>query len=129
MSHSVNIKTQFKNIQTLLNQFKKLGWSIDTDIKCNTYYSDPRKEEVHQYVAKNPSPGGFDVGINTDADGNTFFVCDFYDRSIEKQLGPNLKNVKQGYALDEIKKSLQEEDMHYQVSELPSGELVLIAEK
>jgi hypothetical protein len=129
MSHSVNIKTQFKNIQNLLNQFKKLGWTIATDSKCHTYYSDPRREEVHPYVAKNPSQGGYDVGIGVDNDGNAYFICDFYDRSIERQLGANLKSIKQGYALDEIKKSLQEEDMHYEVSELPSGELVLIAEK
>ena len=72
--------------------------------------------------------GGFDVGINIDDEGNAFFVCDFYDRSIEKQLGDNLKNVKQGYSMDELKKFLHEEDMSYKIEELPTGELVVIAE-
>lgn len=129
MSHSVNITTQFKNIENLLKQFKKAGWEIVTDSKANTYFSDPRKEEVHKYVAKNPTQGGFDVGIGLDSDGNAYFVCDFYDRSIERQLGANLKDIKQGYALDEVKKLFQEEDLSYHVSELPSGELVVIAEK
>ena len=129
MSHSVNIKTQFKNINNLLGQFKKIGWNIITDTKANTYPSDPRRGEIHKYVAKNPSPNGYDIGINLDTAGNAYFVCDFYDRSIESQLGKNLKNIKQGYALDEIKKLMHEEDLEYKVSELPSGELVVTAEK
>ena len=129
MSHSVNIKTQFKKIENLLSQFKKHGWSIVENSKCSTYPSDPRKEELHRYVAKNPTTAGYDVGINIDSDGNAYFVCDFFDRSIERQLGSNLKDVKQGYALDEIKKLMQEEDLAYQVSELPTGELIVTAEK
>jgi len=128
MSHAVNIKTQFKNISNLLNQFKKAGWGIVENTVCHTYYSDPRKNEVHKYVAKNPSSGGFDVGIDIDSEGNAFFVCDFYDRSIERQLGDNLKNIKQGYALDELKKFMHEEDLSYSINELPTGELIITAE-
>jgi len=128
MSHAVNIKTQFKNIENLLNQFKKAGWQIVQSAKCNTYPTDPRREEVHKYVAKNPKNGGYDVGINVDDEGNAFFVCDFFDRSIQQQLGDNLKNIKQGYSVDELKKFLHEEDLSYSISELPTGELVVTAE-
>lgn len=129
MSHAVNIQTQFKNKENLLQQFKKLGWSIQENSKCRTYSTDPRREEVHQYVAKNPRENGYDVGININDSGNAFFVCDFYDRSIEEQLGSNLQKVKQGYSLDEIKKFMYAEDLDYQINELPTGELVVIAEK
>jgi hypothetical protein len=129
MSHSVNIKTQLKNVNTLLAQFTKKGWVIETNTKCNTYPSDPRKGEVHQYVAKNPKAGGYDVGINVDDEGNAYFVCDFFDASIQQQLGQNLKDIKQGYALDEVKKFMHEEDLDYRVEELPTGELMVIAEK
>jgi hypothetical protein len=129
MSHSVNIKTQFKNISNLLNQFKKHGWQILTDTKANTYPSDPRRDEIHKYVAKNPHPNGYDVAVNVDNEGNAYFVCDFFDPSIQRQLGDNLKDIKQGYALDEVKKMMHEEDLDYSVSELPTGELVVIAEK
>lgn len=128
MSHAVNIKTAFTNISSLLTQFEQRGWKIVENEKCNTYPSDPRRNEVHQYVAKNPKPGGYDVGINVDADGNSYFVCDFFDRSIEKQLGSNLKDIKQGYALGELQKQLKYEDLSYKVSELASGELVVVAE-
>jgi transposase len=129
MSHSVNIKTQFKNINNLLSQFETLGWKITQNSKCRTYYSDPSKELVHQYVAVNPSSSGFDVGINVDDTGHAVFVCDFYDRSIETQLGVNLKKIKQNYALTELKKFMYEEDLSYKVEELDTGELVVIAEK
>ena len=129
MSHCVNLKTQFKNINNLCDQFGKQGWVIVENAKCTTYPSDPRGREVHKYVAKNPQQGGYDVGIDVDADGNAVFVCDFYDRSIAKQLGDNLKKIKQGYALTEIKKFAYEEDLDYSIKELSSGELVVIAEK
>jgi hypothetical protein len=128
MSHAVNITTQFKSIENLLKQFKSLGWQIEHDQKIKTYPSDPRREEVHKYVAKNPK-GGYDVGIDVDNEGNAYFVCDFFDSSIQDQLGKNLQKIKQGYALSEIKKRLREEDMEYTVSTLPSGEMVVIAEK
>lgn len=129
MSHSVNIKTQFKNLTNLLNQFKIKGWEIVTNQKCRTYPSDPRREEVHPYVAKNPRAQGYDVGVNVDTEGNAYFICDFFDASIEQQLGKDLKTIKQGYALDELKHFMQEEDLDYKVNTLPTGELVVIAEK
>lgn len=131
MSHSVNIKTQLKNIKTLLAQFELKGWKIVNNEKCNTYPSDPRRHETHEYVAKNPQVGGYDIGINLDSEGNSYFVCDFFDSSIERQLGENLKDIKQGYAIAEIKKNLSEyeEDLDYKITELPTGELVVIAEK
>jgi hypothetical protein len=129
MSHSVNIKTQFKNIKNLLAQFEQAGWVILNDTKCRTYPSDPRREEVHKYVAKNPKANGYDIGIDLDSEGNAYFVCDFFDRSIQEQLGENLKNIKQGYALSELKKFLREEDMEYKVETLQTGEMVVIAEK
>ena len=129
MSHSVNIKTQFKNIKNLLAQFEQAGWAIATDSKCRTYPYDPRKDEMHKYVAKNPKSNGYDIGIDLDSEGNAYFVCDFFDRSIQDQLGENLKSIKQGYALAELKKFLREEDMEYKVETLQTGEMVVIAEK
>jgi hypothetical protein len=129
MSHAVNITTQFKNITNLLSQFESLGWKIVQNSKCRTYHSDPRKEDVHQYVALNPKASGFDVGINVDQAGNAFFVCDFFDSSIEKQLGPKMQKIKQNYALTELKKFMYDEDLTYKVEELATGELVVIAEK
>jgi hypothetical protein len=129
MSHSVNIKTQFKNIKNLLAQFEQAGWVIVNDAKCRTYPSDPRREEVHKYVAKNPKSTGYDIGIDVDSEGCAYFVCDFFDHSIQQQLGDNLKNIKQGYALSELKKFFREEDMEYKVETLQNGEMVVTAGK
>jgi|LakMenEpi03Aug12_release.lakeMendotaPanAssembly.Ray.scaffolds.fasta_scaffold876530_2 hypothetical protein len=127
MSHSVNIKTQFKNIQNLLGQFTQAGWAIEQNTKCRTYPSDPRRDEVHTYVAKNPKNTGYDIGIDIDSEGNAYFVCDFFDSSIEKQLGQNLQNIKQGYTLTEIQRQLDAENFAYSVEELATGEKVLTA--
>lgn len=128
MSHSVNIQTQFKNIKTLLAQFKAQGWQIQENSKRRTYATDPRREEQSRYVAKNPQQG-YDVGIDIAPSGDAYFVCDFFDRSIEAQLGSNLQKIKQGYALAEIQKFMHEEDMDYSVEQLSSGEYVVTAQK
>ena len=129
MSHSVNIKTQFKNLENLLTQFTKLGWTIQRDIKCRTYPSDPRRNEVHPYVAVNPKTSGYDVGIHVDEEKNAYFVCDFFGGSIEATLGKGMHKVKQGYAVDELKKFMYEENLSYNIEELENGELLVIAEK
>jgi len=128
MIHSVNIKTEFKNIGNLLNQFTKKGWSIVMDQKCTTYYSDPSRDRVHTYVAKNPTAGGYDIGINKDEHGNAFFVCDFFDGSIERQLGKDLQHIKQGYALDELREFIEQENLAYNIKTLETGEMVITAE-
>jgi hypothetical protein len=128
MSLSVNIVTQFKNLENLLGQFTQKGWTILENTKCHTYPYDPRKDEIHPYVAKNPENGGYDVGIHLDNDGNAFFVCDFYGGSIERSLGQGMCDIKQGYALDELKKFILEENMDYTVERLESGELVVTAQ-
>jgi hypothetical protein len=129
MSHSVNIATQFKDIDTLTSVFESLGWVIHLNTKCRTYPSDPSRNDLHTYVAKNPTTGGYDVGIDVDTEGNAVFTCDFFDRSIEEKLGVNLKNIKQNYSLSKLKKFMSEEDLDYNVEVLNSGELKVIATK
>jgi hypothetical protein len=129
MSHSVNIKTQFKNIRNLVEQFESLGWVVSHNTKCVTYPTDPRRDELHAYVAKNPRANGYDVGIDIDEEGNAYFVCDFFDSSIEQQLGKNLQKIKQGYTLSEIERQLQEDNFEYSVEELATGETVVTAYK
>ena len=128
MSHSVNITTQFKNIGNLLNQFVKKGWVIDINQTCNTYPSDPRRNEVHNYVARNPKNGGYDVGIQMDQEGNAFFICDFFDSSIERALGEGLQDIRQGYAFDELREFMEQENLGYSIKSLESGEMVITAE-
>lgn len=129
MSHSVNVLTQFKEINLLQSVFESFDWKIKTNSKCRTYPTDPSKDVVHQYVAVNPLSHGYDVGIDVDADGNAVFTCDFFDRSIEEKLGKNLKNIKQGYSLSKLKKFMAEEDLDYKVETLNTGELKIIATK
>jgi len=127
MSHSVNIKTQFKKVDIVLDVFNRLGWAIKEKEKCRTYYSDPSRNDIHDYVAINPTDKGFDVGIDLNEQNEAFFTCDFFDTSIERQLGKNLQKVKQNYSLAQIKQFMREEGMDFSVSELATGELKIEA--
>jgi hypothetical protein len=129
MSHSVNIATQFKDIQLLEKTFHSLGWKTTRTTTCRTYPTDPSRNIVHDYVAVNPKSSGFDVGIDLDSDSNAVFTCDFYDSSIAESLGKNLQHVKQGYALSKLKNFMHEEDLDYSIETLPTGQLKVIATK
>jgi hypothetical protein len=129
MSHSVNIKTQFKDTKLLEAAFESRGWKIVTNQVCRTYPSDPSRGKVHQFVAVNPQANGYDVGIDVGEDGNAFFTCDFFDSSIERQLGKQIKDIKQGYSLAKLKKFMSEEDLNYEVTTLATGQLKVIATK
>jgi hypothetical protein len=74
----------------------------------------------------NPTTAGYDVGIDLNEKGEAYFTCDFFDRSIEKQLGKNLQKVKQNYSLTQIKQFMREEGMDYNVTELESGEMKIV---
>jgi predicted transcriptional regulator len=126
MSHSVNIKTQIKQINTLLGVFKDMGWSIEEQTKRKTYATDPSRHVVHKYVAVNPKEGGYGVGVDVDEQGEAYFTCDFFDRSIEQQLGKNLNKVKQNYSLAQIKQFMLEEGLDYSVTELQAGQLKIV---
>ena len=129
MSHSVNIKTKFKNIDLLLEQFKLKGWRIVENQCRNTYPSDPTGKTPNKYVAKNPQPRGYDVGIDVDDEGNATFVYDPYDRGVEQQLGNRLRDIKQNYTLSIVNKALEYEDLRYNVERLPNGELIITADE
>lgn len=126
MSQSVAILTKFKNVELLLEVFRSNRWQIQENCKSRTYPTDSHRDDIHRYVAVNPT-GKFDIGINADQEGNYSFTCDFYDHSIESQLGKNLSMVKQGYAFGELRTFMAEEDMTYKIERLNSGEMKITA--
>lgn len=98
MSHQVDITTQFTDFSLLVKALNKLGWTVIENAKANTYPSDPKRETVHPFVAKNPNPG-YDVGINFNQDG-IVFSYDPYGGSIFRGLGKNFSELKKQYTLE-----------------------------
>lgn len=128
MSHAVKIKTQFTSIEVMKKAFARSGWTqFLENSKARMYAYDTAGSKTYDYVAVNPT-GKFDIGLNFD-DGTLSFIYDTYDSSLERQLGKNLKNVKQHYALHELKKFTEEEDLDCSVTELPNGMLKIVATK
>jgi hypothetical protein len=97
MSHSVPIRTEFRNLGALKKAFENLGWSIAENSKLNTYYSDPAREKVFKLLARNTFANGYDVGIVVGDDG-IILECDFFrpGRIIES-LGTEFSELKKKY--------------------------------
>jgi len=96
MSHSVPIKTEFRNLGALKRAFESLGWHIVENSKLNTYYSDPAKDKVYGLLARNPLPQGYDVGIIPDE--TITLECDFFrPGKIEQTLGQQFTELKKRY--------------------------------
>lgn len=113
-------------MDTLIRVFNELGWEIKHNGKCRTYATDPSKDVVHRHVAVNPLPTGYDVGIDINEQDTAYFTCDFFDSSIERQLGKKLQKVKQNYSLAQIKQFMLEEGLDYSVTELTAGQLKIV---
>lgn len=101
MSHSVEIKTGFKSIETLTKALEKLNWKVKEKAKVRTYSTDPARNTVYDFVAVNPKSTGYDVGIKLVGDGYNL-ACDFMDHSIENQLGQKFGKLKAEYAVNTI---------------------------
>ncbi|NBQ70328.1 MAG: hypothetical protein EBU46_16440 [Nitrosomonadaceae bacterium] len=104
MSHTVKIKTQFKQIGPLKDAFRAMGWTIKEKSKIRTYPGDPKSNEVYDFVAVNPDKNAsyaYDVGINESGEELSVH-CDFFGGSIAKTLGSDLIKLKDEYACQVI---------------------------
>lgn len=114
MSHAVEITTTFYNWDALKTAFKNLGWGIKENSKINTYPSDPKRNDIHPFVATNPNHGGYDIGLRlAPEDGQVKFTWDPYGGSIEKALGKDFVKLKIEYDKALI-------DQHYEESTVES---------
>jgi len=91
--------------------FERLGWYIEENKACKTYPGDPDREKVYEYVARNPKKGtyDYDIGIQTDASEEIGIFGDFYQGSLESQLGKNLCKLKQAYSEEVVTAHAQNE--------------------
>lgn len=104
MSHSVPIKTIFKNQKALFSALLALGWGIKERATCRTYPSDPKRNTIHPYVAVNPMTNGYDVGF-TILPEEIIADCDFFGGSIEKSLGKGFCKLKTEYVKEVAKEN------------------------
>lgn len=106
MSHTVKIKTLFKDFSVFKKALSKFGWTIKEKSKIRTYPSDANRNDIYDYVAVNPKSTGYDIGIKIKPDGELELFCDYYDGSIQASLGNDLNQLRQEYstqlAVDEL---------------------------
>lgn len=103
MSHTVKIKTQFKQADSLKAAFQAMGWTIKEKSCIRTYPGDEKAGTVYDFVAINPdrSNTSYDIGVNEG--GEELAVhCDFFGGSIAKSLGIDLVKLKDEYACQVI---------------------------
>lgn len=98
MSHTVKIKTTFKDASIFKKALEKFGWTIKENSKIRTYPSDSARDTVYKQIAVNPASSGYDIGITTKPDGEIELYADFYDGSIQKSLGQDLQRLRQEYS-------------------------------
>lgn len=126
MSHTVKIKTEFKNWDTLVKTFNQLKWTIQTKAKLlRTYPSDPAKGKLYDYIAVNPDTHGYDVGIEVDAEGNISLHCDFFGGSIARTLGNQMCTLKKEYVINVTKENFEEVEI---LEMLADGSIILEAD-
>ena len=124
MSHGVEINTQFRDVEKLLDAFKALGWTIEEKTTIHTYPGDPKESITFDYVARNPSKTGrrYDVGISKSKDDEGYnLTYDPYDSSIEQQIGTGAAKLKIDYGMSIVKDYYQ----YVEVEEVEDGFIVI----
>jgi hypothetical protein len=123
MSHTVEIVSQFYNVDLLKKAFESFGWIFKSSGKIRTYTYDELRDVEYDHVAFNPN-GKFDLGIKHIGDQYKIFG-DFYDPSIAQQLGAELGLLKQQYSKNIVDEHLEEEDEEYDTNVLEDGSIEL----
>ena len=100
MSHTAKINTKFSDIN--LDSFRRalvnLGWKVVANAKARTYPSDPARDTVYPWVAVNPLPHGYDVGITiSDSTREIEVNYDTFGGTVEQGLGAGLSRLKTEY--------------------------------
>ncbi len=125
MSHTVAIKTEFKNWNVLQKTLNRLGWTIKENTKCRTYPSDPDRNKIHPIAAINPMSSGYDMGVKLNEDGSIEFLWDSYGGSIEKSLGKGFSTLKKEYIVDLTREYYEEVEL---MELLADGSIILEAD-
>lgn len=123
MSHTVQIQAEIKDIECLKKAFNHFEWVVNEKGRIRTYATDPDREVIYDYVAVNPR-GSFDLGVKRHNDEYKLFG-DFFDTTISQQLGSNVDRLKQRYSFEVISKFTEENELEYEISTLPNGDLEL----
>lgn len=122
MSHTVQVKTEFKNVKTLTKALESLGWSVVQKRQIRTYDLD---KTVYDCVALNPSTSGYDIGINVNGKNGLEVKCDLFGGSIEATLGSNLTKLKQKYAVQSVRDLYQYKNVIITVKDGQQGNTVI----
>ena len=127
MSHTVAIKTQLNNLETLERSFNKLGWVLKKNSKIRTYPYDPQRNKIYDLIAVNPDKGhySYDVGISFDKEQNVQLYYDPHGGSIERSLGNKFAKLKTEYVIDTTKQYYEDVEI---MEMLADGSLIIEAD-
>ena len=74
--------------------------------KCRTWYSNPDRTKVYEWVAKNPLPGDdhYDLGIARQPDGSLVLEGDtsMMGNDVWNVLGKNFEKLQQQYSIQSL---------------------------
>jgi hypothetical protein len=126
MSHTVAIKTIFKDKESFMKALESFGWKIREKTTIRTYPSDPQRNKVYDEIAVNPGTGtSYDIGLTVDDSGAITLNCDFYDGTIERSLGKQFALLKREYVLNVVRKEYEDVEI---VETLPDGSIIVEGE-
>lgn len=126
MSHTVKIKTQFKEFSILQRTLEEMGWTIESNSAARAYSGDPNRDRVFPFVAVNPdtTQNSYDIGI-VPTQNELEVYGDFYGGSLAKHFGIGLAKLKTAYALNVIKDEYEQYGYTVDCSKNENGSLIV----
>lgn len=127
MSHTVQIHTQFKDLDALRKTLAEFGWNLVERGRIRTYSSSD-SSHIYDYVAVNPQQG-YDIGVELGENSEIRLLADLYDGSITNQLGVGLAKLKQKYSKNVLEAELLYRGYQVDFEQLANGTIEVTATK
>jgi hypothetical protein len=108
MSHVATVQALVKDLDALETAVEKFGGELRRNQTSFKMWGTPERC-LHAIRLKN-NPGGYEIGLRqaTPEDKDTFeFACDFFDGSLVRAFGSELKNLRNEYMAVVAERQLQ----------------------
>ena len=121
MSHFTTIKTQIKDVAALRSATKEMGLELVANEDARGYYSNKQRGD---FVIRLKGP--YDIAVNKQKDGTFGLTTDWWNGSVEKEVGKDFGKLLQLYGVHKATIEAKKKGLSVLRKSQPNGSIKLV---